>query len=176
MEKIILYDLSLFSHLSNIRCLDMAESASVCLDYFGFRSGVILSVFGDFQGEFELIWPPTSQQIRDTRNDMDYTVENGAYCLAIHIVERFTGLKVVKQSQKRTGFDYWLGEKLGNGMQNLARLEVSGILRGKPSKIKHRLQEKIEQTKKSDNLSLPAYVVIVEFSHLITKIHIRKSS
>ena len=78
---------------------------------------------------------------------------------------------VTKQSKRRTGFDYWLGEKKDIlGFKDLARLEVSGILRGSNGQINQRLKEKIDQTKKSDNLGLPAYVVIVEFSQLQVKI------
>lgn len=89
------------------------------------------------------------------------------------VVEKLTGLQVVKQSQKRTGFDYWLGDKRTYGMQELARLEVSGILKGNKAQINRRLKEKVEQTKKSDNLTLPAYVVVVEFSRPLVKIRKR---
>ena len=75
-----------------------------------------------------------------------------------------------KQSQKRTGFDYWLGEGKEEGVQGLARLEVSGILRGTKGQINQRLKEKMRQTQKSDNLKIPAYIVIVDFSQPIMKI------
>lgn len=97
--------------------------------------------------------------------------------MAMLVVEKLTGLMVVKQSQKRTGFDYWLSNKQKNvGFQGMARLEVSGILRGSKGQINQRIKEKMEQTKKSDNLSLPAYVVVVEFSQLLIHIKIRSKT
>ena len=134
---------------------------------------MVLAVEGDWEEKFTLSWPDVDQQMRDSRKDMEYTVESGAYCLAMMVIEKLTGLQVVKQSQKRTGFDYWLGDKQAYGLQELARLEVSGILRGNKAQVNRRLKEKVEQTKKSDNLSLPAYVVVVEFSRPLVKIRKR---
>ena len=54
--------------------------------------------------------------------------------------------------------------------QETARLEVSGILKGTKSQINQRLKEKLEQTEKSDNLKLPAFVIIAEFSAPLVKI------
>jgi hypothetical protein len=86
------------------------------------------------------------------------------------VLEKLTSLKVTKQSQKRTGFNYWLGKGKEEGVQGLARLEVSGILKGTKGQINQRLKEKMQQTQKSDNLNIPPYIVIVEFSQPIMKI------
>ena len=169
-KTIDVYNLCEVSHLSAIRCADFSEAAAVCLDVQGHQSGKILAVEGDLTGQFELIWSKVSQQMKDSRSDMEDTVESGAYCLAMLVIEKMTKLKVTKQSQKRTGFDYWLGDTQGIGMQGLARLEVSGILKGTKGQINQRLKEKVEQTKKSDNLNIPAYIVIVEFSQPRLKI------
>jgi hypothetical protein len=48
--------------------------------------------------------------------------------------------------------------------QRKARLEVSGILRGDTRRINSRVREKMEQTKQSDQLSIPAYIAVIEFS------------
>jgi hypothetical protein len=42
-------------------------------------------------------------------------------------------------------------------------LEVSGLRKGNESDIKSRLKRKKEQTKRSDGVLLPAYIVIIEF-------------
>lgn len=123
-----------------------------------------MEVVGDLVGQFELVWGEVTQKMIDSRADMDYTVESGAYCLAMLVVERMLGLRVVKQSKKMTGFDYWLEQLPDVGFQGQARLEVSGILSGTKSQIRSRLKAKLHQTKRSDQLSIPAYVVIVEFS------------
>lgn len=170
IENIDVYNLQNVSHLSAVRCADFSEAAAVCLDFHEYKSGKLLTVEGDLKGQFELTWRKVTQKMRDSRIDMDYTVESGAYCLAMLVIEKLINLKVTKQSQKRTGFDYWLGKKNEVGMQNQARLEVSGILRGSKGQINQRLREKMEQTKKSDNLNIPAYIVVVEFSQPLIKI------
>ena len=168
--QINVFSLKEASKLSAIRCADFSEAASVCLDNQGHKSGKEIKIEGDLEGQFKLIWDEVTQQIRSSRNDLEDAVEAGAYCLAMLIIEKLTSLKVTQQSQKRTGFDYWLGEGNEEGVQDLARLEVSGILHGTKSQINQRLKEKMRQTQKSDNLNIPAYIVIVEFSQPIVKI------
>lgn len=173
LEQIDVYSLTEVSNLSAIRCNDFAEAAAVCLDNQGHQSGKILLVEGDLKASFALIWSRVTQQLKNSRNDLNDAVEAGAYCIAMLVVERLTNLRVTKQSQKRTGFDYWLGEPNQEGLQGFARLEVSGILSGSKGQINQRLKEKMLQTKKSDNLRIPAYVVVVEFSNPIVKTKLR---
>lgn len=170
IEQINVFNLKAASQLSAVRCADFAEAASVCLDNQGHKSGKEIKIEGDLAGQFKLIWKEVTEQIRSSRNDLEDAVEGGAYCLAMLVIEKLTRLKVTKQSQKRTGFDYWLGEGNEEGIQGLARLEVSGILKGTKGQINQRLKEKMRQTQKSDNLNIPAYIVIVEFSQPIMKI------
>ena len=66
--------------------------------------------------------------------------------------------------QLGTGFDYWLGDKDSVLFQKKARLEVSGILKGDDTAISRRYTSKVEQTHKSDELQLPAYISVIEFS------------
>jgi hypothetical protein len=170
IEQINVFSLKEASELSAVRCADFSEAASVCLDNQGHNSGKEIKIEGDLEGQFKLVWKEVTQQIRSSRNDLEDAVEGGAYCLAMLVIEKLTSLKVTKQSQKRTGFDYWLGEGSEDGIQGLARLEVSGILKGTKGQINQRLKEKMRQTQKSDNLNIPAYIVIVEFSQPIMKI------
>ena len=171
IQTIDVYALKNISYLSPIKCADFSEAAAVCLDNQNHKQNVMLTVEGDLEAQFQLTWEEVTQQIKDSRNDMDYSVENGAYCLAMLVIERLTDYKVVKQSKKRTGFDYWLGNKKeALGIQQQARLEVSGILKGTIGQINQRMREKIKQTQKSDNLNIPAYIVVVEFSRPLLKI------
>lgn len=160
VTRIDIHSLGSVSHLSGVRCADFAEAAAVCLDANSHLPGVTLIVEGDLTGQFELVWSEVTQQMKDSRSDLEDTVESGAYCLAMLVIEKLTQLKVTKQSQKRTGFDYWLGNEQSFGMQHLARLEVSGILKGTKGQINQRLKEKVQQTKKSDHLNIPAYIVV----------------
>ena len=67
--------------LSPVRCTDFAEAAAVCLDHHGHRQEVLLEVECNWEGAFALTWPEVNQQMRDSRKDMEYTVESGAYWL-----------------------------------------------------------------------------------------------
>lgn len=170
IQTINVYQLAELSYLTPVRCADFSEAAAVCLDYHEHQQEIEVMVEGDLEATFALTWENVTQQMRDSRDDMQYTVEVGAYCLAMLVVERLTNLRVVKQSQKGTGFDFWLEHEDEDGFKTAARLEVSGILKGTKSQINQRLKEKIEQTKRSDATDLPAYIVVVEFSEPTLKI------
>lgn len=168
--QIDIYELSSLSFLTPVRCADFSEAAAVCLDYHKHAQSVDVEITGDLEAKFQLTWKEVTQQMRDSREDMQLTVEAGAYCMAMLVVQKLTNLKVVKQSQKGTGFDFWLADQESEGFKISARLEVSGILKGTTTQIKQRMKEKMEQTKKSDTMKLPAYIVIVEFSQPHLKI------
>ena len=52
------------------------------MDYFGHQYGLLINVDGR-KGQYELIWSKVTQRMRNFRSDMGYTVESGAYCLAM---------------------------------------------------------------------------------------------
>jgi hypothetical protein len=118
-------------------------------------------VRGSYEETFVLRWPAATKAMRDSHNDEEKAAENGAYCIAALLIFDLVGYTLLLQSRKGTGFDYWLGSKQPPYFQ--ARLEVSGINNGDESLINARVKEKLTQTNPSDDLKLPAYVVIVEF-------------
>jgi hypothetical protein len=128
-------------------------------------------VDGFNQVDANLEWSAPSQQALAAYNDEEFTTEQGAYGVAALLVEEF-GFEVVQRSRKGTGFDYWLGarDREPNLFQGLTRLEVSGIRAGDEAKITQRVRIKLNQTKKSDDLALPAVVAIIEFSSPIARI------
>jgi hypothetical protein len=140
----------------------LAQAASVCLEEQGHSIGVEFKVTGDFEENYKLHWEEPTDQIRRCWNDHEVATEHGAYGMAFLLVRKLTEFTVIERSRKGTGFDYWLGteEQL---FKNKARLEVSGIRRGDERAIKARVKKKINQTKPSDG-SLPAFIIIVEFS------------
>ena len=148
------------------------EAALVCLGEHHHQSGVQchLNDLNEKLSNLELVWTEeiTEQTRRAWRNRIVAT-EWGAAGLAILVILEFSEYTVIEQAVIGTGFDYWLGYKEDADkyeFQRKARLEVSGILNEQnASKIKQRVKEKIKQTKKSDVLELPAYIVVVEFSH-----------
>jgi hypothetical protein len=153
--------------------LSLCEAASVCLAR-RHESGVTLHVTGDHQETYETHWPVISEQMRRTHHDEQMATERGAYGVAILLVKRASELTVVLQSRKGTGFDYWLGTD-DQLFQNAARLEVSGVLQAKDgSAVRRRAKRKERQTSVSDEMGLPAVVVVVEFGQPAAQYSVRK--
>ena len=95
--------------------------------------------------------------------DLEFTTEQGAYGIAAVLMPTLTGLRFLERTRKGTGFDYWLGSEDDLLFQKKARLEVSGLRKGDEPEIRSRVKRKKEQTKRSDGVALPAYILIVEF-------------
>ena len=141
----------------------LAQAAVICLDHQTHTSAVRLVVDGAFTAPFTLSW---SEEVTEAKrrfwNDLEEATQQGAYAVAILLIRALTGYTVIERSRKGTGFDWWLGSE-DNLFQGKARLEVSGILRGTKRRFNSRVKARLGQTKQSDNLSLTAYVVVVEF-------------
>lgn len=131
----------------------------------GHPENVLLMIEGDLQDTVGIHWQDDyNEQKGRTYADMQYTTEHGAVCLSVMLITCLNPYTVIERSRKGTGFDYWLGDKNSLLFQKKARLEVSGILKGDDSLLKSRHAAKVEQTSKSDELRIPAYVSVVEFS------------
>ena len=150
------------------------EAALVCLEKHH-QSGVqchLLNSLNENLSILELVWAEEiTEQTRNSWNDLIEATEWGAAGIAILVILECTEYTVIRRSKRGTGFDYWLGYKKDvddvgeNVLKDEACLEVSGILsEQKRGRIRQRVREKIEQTKKSDDLGMPAYIVVVEFS------------
>jgi hypothetical protein len=158
----------------------LAEAAAVCLDDQGHSSGSILEVIGENNASYQLTWPVVTDQMLRCWNDREYATEQAAYAIAFLLIQETIGFTVVRRSRRGTGYDYLLGNALApiqgdNYLANLARLEVSGIRSGTISQIKSRVKLKLEQVRPTDG-SLPAYIVVVEFSHPFAQIAYKVSS
>ncbi len=149
--------------LTQARATTLAEAAAVCLENQQHRSGTSLVVDGEFEKRYTLHWGRTTEQIRRCHADMQDATEEGACGIGILLILRLTEYTVIEQSRKGTAVDYWLGSKDNEApFQNMARLEVSGILRGIEADIRARVQQKLRRIQSSAG-ALPTYVVVVEF-------------
>jgi hypothetical protein len=159
--------------LTEARGRSLAEAAAVCLEDQSHRGTAILFVAGDYETTFEILWPEVTEQMRRCYNDLEVATESGAYGIAILLVRELVGYTAVEQSRKGTGFDFWLGSDEDEFFQHKARLEVSGIRSGELNSVQIRVNQKIRQTKRSDALEIPAYIVVIEFSrplaHLVQR-------
>jgi len=129
------------------------------------ESSTLLKVTETYQTKFLIKWNKIDLKVRRTWQNLSESVEEAAYGLAIIGIWQCTPYRIIKQSFKGSGFDYWLGEKetKDDPFKEMARLEVSGILNGTQTQINQRLKEKLQQTEKSDNFNLPVFVIIAEF-------------
>lgn len=147
----------------------MAEAASVCLEDPGHGLSVALSVSGDVTATVLLHRLPVDERAKWSHNDEEKATENGAYGVALLVLRDLTGLTVLLQSRRGSGFDFWLGPESGFLFQAGARLEVSGIRRGDEPTIRRRLRSKLRQMERSRHWA-PAYVAVVEFSQPTLKV------
>lgn len=141
----------------------LAESAEFCLHHSGHPECVGLTLSGDITGAGILEWSaPEARVASRTYGDLKRAAEDGACAVAIVVVTQTEGFPAVMKASQGPGFDYWLTSNDDTNLF-LARLEVSGILKGSASNIATREQTKIEQTQNSDDTKLIAYTAIVEF-------------
>jgi len=144
----------------------LGEAAAVCLEirHHHPKSAILRASDGTKDERFGLVWEPCSDRQKRCYKDEPRATEWGACGIAIEIAREFTGKVVVETSRKGTGFDYWLGDDDDQFFEGTARLEVSGILRGNDVKIRSRLGKRLAQLEQSDDMGLPGYVAIVDFS------------
>ncbi len=108
-----------------------------------------------------------TKKIKSSWRDKEEATEYGATGVAILLTLELTEYTTLHRAMKGKGFDYWVGigdyeSKLP--FQEKARLEVSGIRNGTNRDIQNRINKKTEQTKISDGIKIPTFIVVVEFS------------
>lgn len=142
----------------------LLEAASVCLNNFDHPIIVKFLVTGPLQADYNLKRLKIAELALNSFADLEEATQFGAMGVAVCILSDQLKWKV-KRSWKGTGFDYWGGAiGTGDSFKNKIRLEVSGDLEGSDAEVNQRLRDKLEQTKRSDDLGLPAYAIVVEFS------------
>ena len=143
----------------------LGEASSQCLNLKNHANGVEMQVKGDSETVFRVFWNnEITEQTRNAWNDTQELTEYGAIGIAILLIVKMTEFTVIRRAVKGEGVDFWLGYKTDKEpFQDVARLEISGILEGNESKIEARVQQKKAQTYPTDD-NYPAYIIIVEFS------------
>jgi hypothetical protein len=143
------------------------ESCVICLYRKGHNcNGTNFDISGDQAILAKLKWKDIyNDQLNRTYSEQNKATELGAECLAMLIVQKLTPLAVVKRTQGKNGFDYFLGKKDDTLFQDSARFEISGIFEGTDAMIDYRFSKKIDQTKLSEKSGLPGYAVVIEFNN-----------
>ena len=152
--------------ITPVAASQLYEAFEVCMHTSGHAEKVKLLIAGITNDSIDILWTDEySSQKERTYADMHYTAEHGAVCLSVMLSTALTPYTIIERSRKGTGIDYWLGDKDSVLFQKKARLEVSGILKGDDATLNRRYAAKKEQTQRSDELQLPAYISVIEFSH-----------
>lgn len=138
----------------------MAQAGAVCLEHEGHVPGDRLIVRGTIQTSHVLNWEKATEQARRIWADLREATEKGAEGVAILLLRRETGYVAIERAAIGTHIDLWLGyESDSPYFQRKARLEVSGILRGRDGDVRRRIREKMDRLGAISD-SLPAYVVV----------------
>ena len=143
------------------------EAIIICLEDQHHESGVTgaLHNFNDQLSSLKLVWTrPITEKTRRSWGEARNAVEDAAVGIAYLLIPTFTEYTVIERANIGEGVDYYLGYKEDVDIfkfQRKARLEVSGSLA--MDYPKSRVNEKIEQSKRSDSSGLPAYIVVTQF-------------
>ncbi len=149
----------------------LAEAAQVCLQNWGHKSGQVLWLKAKSSTEFSVYWEEMeSEQLLRTWADQQEATEYGATAIAILLVLQMTDFTVVRRSVKGTGFDYWLGKEANASLpfQDVIRLEISGIFKGNEQSIRQRVNKKLKQVSRSDDMGIPVLIIVTEFSQPVS--------
>ena len=109
-------------------------------------------------------WELTGERVKGAWANETDTTEAGAYACVLAAVELLYGMVAVRRAETRTGADYYIAlpGTRADDLENLIRLEVSGVDRGTPSDVVRRLNDKLEQAARG-NSNLPAIAGVVGF-------------
>lgn len=147
----------------------MLEAAVVCFDDQTHQSGVELPVTLNEGGkrDLQLHWNlKITENIRKSYQEPSRTTDYGAMCIAVLLSTLFVkNCNAVEPTVGNNGFDFYLCDEEDEYNFYLARLEVSGIRKeSKTNTVEKRIGVKKQQTRRSDNSGLPAYICVTEFS------------
>lgn len=169
MENLTLEDLSSITYtLSTVQCDFLSENCIVALENNNHANGCKLSVIGDIETVFELLWK--RQVNKKGYKELKKIIEHAAEAISFFLSRKLTNYSVVEEALIGTGIDYWLGYDEKDAQYNpknflQARLEISGINKEKRKGVfKNRIQIKKKQAKRSDVFKLPVYISVVEFA------------
>ena len=138
------------------------QAACVCLDRHH-EPPIDFSLNSDSQETLTIVeWKPTDDRTKNAWANKDDATRDGAYAMALASTELSKSLVAVRRAETKTGADYYVApiDASSDDLENWYKLEVSGT-DGDEHRVKARLNDKVEQTKKGSNL--PALATVVGF-------------
>lgn len=145
-----------------------AQGARVCLDRHHSPPRNLRIEIRSTNSEYSLNWETTNQDARLAWGNDEDATRDGSYIVALAAIELTEGLVAEHRAQSRSGADYFValtGTPKGD-LENSIRFEVSGIDKSDPPKMRARLQQKKEQTRRGES-DTPAIAAIVGFSSAV---------
>ena len=140
------------------------EAARVCLDQHH-ESPVTFQVKGKRRKTSAVVkWDPPDDRTKAAWANENDAARDGAYACVLAALELLCGFTAVRRSETKSGADYYVAHPgmPADDIENLFRLEVSGVGSGNSTYVANRLNEKLKQTEKG-NSNLPAFAGVVGF-------------
>lgn len=169
MDDLILEELKdVITLISPVQCDFFSENCIVALENNNKKSGCILSVEGDTNTQFCVVWAANVNKAG--YKEVRKIIEHAAEAISFYLCSKLTEFTVIEEAFIGTGIDYWLGydethENYDSKNFIRARLEISGINEEtNTNSIDSRVKRKRFQTDKSDKTKLPGFISVVEFS------------
>lgn len=140
------------------------EALCVCLDRHHETPLVFDVVDDEKKTQAQIVWTAADERcLKAWNNEIDVT-EAGACSCTLAAAELKRSLVAIYRAETGTGADYYIGPsgEQVKDLENCLRLEVSGINNATVAKVKQRLKEKVEQTRRG-NSNIPALAAVVGF-------------
>jgi hypothetical protein len=149
-----------------------AEAAAVCLDFNDVDESVVIKISGCSKATVQLEWKRPSQNVKDSHGDLQDATKDGAVGLAALCAPILFNRRIVRQSHKGTGFDYYINDPTNLLFQDAWGYEISGCLKEPGSTVRSRVQSKkrqVERGRGNGNADCDARIFVMEFSAPLAK-------
>lgn len=152
-----------------------AEAAMISLESNGHLSPTDMDITGHHNCACRITGPAVTPPMRKRHAEPDKAAEEGAYGVAIPLIEKLESLTVVEQARKGTGFDWWFLPRGAptpdqqNFLKGTMMLEVSGIRKGDDPRVMQRVAKKRKQVNKRPE-DLSGFIVVIEFGRPIARV------
>lgn len=141
-----------------------SEAARVCLSRHHSSPVALDCSVSENRRTTEVHWDSPSQRTRNAWANADDATRDGAYAIALLVMERELQLVAIARAETRTGADYYLAP-IGQehyDLERAFRLEVSGLDHGTEAQLDQRLRQKVVQAQRGSS-NLPAFAAVVGF-------------
>ena len=157
-------------------CESFTEAAEVCLARHHAPPQTSLQVACTGKESLKsLKWGAPDQTAQRSWRNRDDATRDGAYIVALAVVEYELGMVALSRADTRTGADYYIGSPESFDLEDAFRLEVSGLDEGGLADMRRRLKIKEDQASRGNSF-LPAYASVVGFREATVSVSLVEDS